>query len=139
MRRSAILGLLALWALAGCGWAGANPHTTKPDGFLLHGYVSVPGPSSGTAGAACASAKPDIHSGTDVKVTDDGGKALASGVLGDGVLAASGSGYRCNFPFEISNVSSSATTVVVLVGLQPAAKFSTRPLTEGQPAVIPVS
>jgi hypothetical protein len=115
--------VLAL-GLSGCGWAGTHDRTTKPDGFLLHGYVS----------AVCASPTPDIHAGAQVKITDDAGRTLATGSLGAGVT----DGAKCNYPFEISNVPGSADTVVVLAGAQPAAKFPTGRLREGGTAIVPV-
>jgi hypothetical protein len=111
--------------LAGCGWAGTHDRTSKPDGFLLHGYVS----------ATCASPTADIHEGSEVKVTDDTGHAIASGTLGASVT----DGAKCNFPFEISNVPGAKDTVVVLVGTQPAAKFQTSQLREGATAVVSVT
>jgi hypothetical protein len=106
--------------------------THKPDGFLLHGYVSAAPASNGTP---CTASARDIYAGAEVKITDDRGKALATGALGDGVLA----GARCNFPFEISNVPGASTSVVVLVGAQPAAPFATSELREGRPAVVDAS
>jgi hypothetical protein len=126
-------------SLAGCGFVSAADRTHKPDGFPLHGYVSVAGLSAGSTGAPCASPAGDIFPGADVKVADANGKAVASGALGNGVLAAADGGYRCNFPFEIANVSGSPPTLVVLVGAQPAASFTTSELREGKPAVVAVA
>jgi len=119
--------LLLVLLLGGCGWAGTHDRVSKPNGFQLHGYVSVP--------SSCASAVPDIHAGAEVKIADDAGKTIATGSLGDGVA----DGTTCNYPFEISNVPGSYDTVVVLVGLQPAAKFKTSELREGGTAVITVA
>ncbi len=114
--------------VTGCGWAGTHDRVTKPNGFLLHGYVNV--------ASACTAGVPDIHPGAEVKIADDTGKTIATGSLGEGVAAA---GNTCNYPFEISNVPGSYNTVVVLVGLQPAARFATSELREGRTAVVSVS
>jgi len=113
--------------LSGCGWVGTHDRVSKPNGFQLHGYVAVP--------ASCATAFSDLHAGTQVRIADDTGKTIATGTLGDGVADG---GTKCNYPFEISDVPGSSDTVVVLVGLQPAAKFSTSELREGGTAVISV-
>jgi len=124
-----LLPLLPLLVLAGCGWVGVSDRTHKPDGFLLHGYVSA---AAASTGSPCTSSAKDIHAGAEVKITDDRGKSLATGALGDGVPA----GARCNFPFEISNVPGASAGVVVLVGAQPAASFTTSDLREGRAAVV---
>jgi hypothetical protein len=120
-----VLGLGA--ALSGCGWVGAHSKSSKPNGFELHGYVAVP--------SSCLSGVPDIHAGAEVKIADEAGKTIATGSLGSGVA----DGSKCNYPFEISNVPGSYDTVMVLVGLQPAAKFATSELREGGAAVIAVA
>jgi hypothetical protein len=125
------LSLVLLFLLTGCGWVGTHDRVSKPNGFQLHGYVAVPA----SCGSGVPSGVPDIHAGTEVKITDDTGKTIATGALGDGVAEG---GTKCNFPFEISNVPGSYDTVVVLVGLQPAAKFSTSELREGGTAGISV-
>jgi hypothetical protein len=113
---------LLVLGLSGCGWAGTHDRVSKPDGFLLQGYVS----------ASCATPSPDIHQGAEVKIADEAGHTIASGSLG----AAVADGTKCNFPFEISNVPGSEDTVVVLVGVLPAAKFQTSRLREGGTAVL---
>jgi hypothetical protein len=131
------LGLGAA-GLAGCGWVGVHDRVAKPDGFLLHGYVSIAGASSGSPGTPCLSQASDIAAGAPVKVVDEGGAQLASGSLGDGVLAATGNAWRCNFPFDIGNVPGAADAVLVEIGRQPAARFTTAELREGRAAVINV-
>ena len=127
MRRSAVVIFLLVLSLSGCGWAGTHDRVSKPNGFQLHGYVAVP--------SSCGSGAADIHVGAEVKIADDAGKTIATGSLGDGVADGA---RKCNYPFEISNVPGSYDTVVVLVGLQPAAKFTTSELREGSTAVISV-
>ena len=129
MRRSRVVTFLLVLGLAlgGCGWVGAHSKASKPDGFQLHGYVAVP--------SSCGSGVPDIHAGTAVKIADDAGKTIATGSLGTGVA----DGTKCNYPFEISNVPGSYDAVVVLVGLQPAARFATSELREGGTAVVRVA
>jgi hypothetical protein len=133
-----VLVVSSLSTLSGCGWVGVHNRVSKPNGFLLHGYVSVAGAASGTPGTPCASRAADIASGGPVKVVDADGAPLASGSLGTGVLAGSGSAFQCNFPFDISNVPGGPDTMVVLIGQQPAARFATSELREGRAAVISV-
>jgi hypothetical protein len=126
VRRAVLVSIpVVLFGLSGCGWAGTHDRTSKPDGFLLHGYVA----------ASCAAPTPDIHEGAEVKIADDAGHAIAGGTLG----AAVADGAKCNFPFEISNVPGSPDTVVILIGAQPAAKFPTSRLREGGTAVVTVT
>lgn len=141
MRRSALLALLCVGALLGlpaCGWVGVHDRVTKPNGFLLHGYVSVAGATSGTPGTACLARTGAVASGVPVKVLDEDGVQLAAGALGDGVLAGSDGAWQCNFPFAITNVPGGPDTMVVEVAQLPAARFATSALREGRPAVIPV-
>lgn len=133
MRRSRVVTFLLVLclvlsglSLGGCGWVGAHSRSSKPNGFQVHGYVAVP--------SSCLSGASDIHAGAEVKIADEAGKTIATGSLGDGVA----DGSKCNYPFEISNVPGSYNTVIVLVGLQPAAKFATSELREGGAAVISV-
>ena len=147
MRRSAFLRVPVLCSvfcavlcavLAGCGWVGAHQRDEKPDGFTVHGYVSVADAGSGTVGAPCASPVKDVRSGTEVEIVDEGGKPLSNGSLGEGVLAQDGGAFKCNFPFDVAGVTGSGV-VLVLVGVQPAARFEVQQLREGKPAVVPVS
>lgn len=133
MRRSPVvtfplvLCLVLSFGLSGCGWVGAHSRSSKPNGFQLNGYVAV--------SSSCLTGVPDIHAGTEVKIADEAGKTIATGTLGDGVA----DGSKCNYPFAISNVPGSFDTVIVLVGLQPAATFATSELREGGTAVISVA
>jgi hypothetical protein len=128
VRRSRVVTFLLVLCLVltGCGWVGAHNRSSKPNGFQVHGYVTVP--------SSCLTGTSDIHAGAEVKIADETGKTIATGSLGDGVA----DGSKCNYPFEISNVPASHDTVIVLVGLQPAAKFATSELREGGTAVISV-
>jgi hypothetical protein len=116
--------LTALGGLAGCGWVGAHDRQAKPNGFLLHGYVTTVAP--------CSAAPKDVYTGADVKIADENGKTLADGLLGAGVV----DGNQCNFPFDIQNVPGASESVVVLIGALPAAKFPTSEMREGKPAVL---
>jgi hypothetical protein len=130
--------------LGGCGFiAAGNRSHTKPNGFVLHGYVSVVGAVAGPAGGACTAPPtvPDIVAGGPVRVADTTGAAVATGTLGAGVEAdpsAGPGGYRCNFPFEIRNVAGTLSTYVIVVGLRPAASFDGTDLRANKPAVIEV-
>ena len=140
MRRCVWLALLVM-SLAGCGFVGTGKNRHKPDGFPLHGYVSVAGAAAGVTGSACLApaTAPDIVAGAEVKAASTDGHVAATSTLGRGVLAATaGGGYRCNFPFELANVSGARPTYLVVVGTRPAVAFNTRELREGKPAVIDV-
>ncbi|WP_433083674.1 hypothetical protein ACQP1P_05375 [Dactylosporangium sp. CA-052675] len=139
MRRLVLPLLLALW-LGGCGWLSRADETSKPDGFLLHGYVSVAGAAAGTPGSACLAPSPvrDVYQGGTVRIADASGRPIAAAELAAGVLAAGGGGFDCNFAFEQRNVSSGRATYQISVGSRPAISFATKDLAEGRPAVIPV-
>lgn len=143
--RRLLLPLSLAFALApvlgGCGWVGRSDETSKPDGFLLHGYASVAGAATGIPGTPCLSpaSAPDIVSGATVKAADTDGKVVAVTTLAAGVLAAAPDGYRCNFPFELLNLSGSRPTYQILVADRPPVRFETRPLREGRPAVVDVA
>jgi hypothetical protein len=126
-------------ALAGCGFLGTgNTSHTKPNGFLLRGYVSVAGASPGAAGSSCqapASAS-DIRAGGPVRVADPDGHTLATGALGAGVLAVEGASYRCNFPFEIPGVPGGPQRYVIGVGSQTASSFAADEVRRDKPAVV---
>ncbi|MFI5906813.1 hypothetical protein [Dactylosporangium sp. NPDC051541] len=132
--------LLLVLMLGGCGWAGRHDETSKPDGFLLHGYVMVAGAAAGVVGSACLapSSVPDVHEGGNVRIADDQGRTIAAATLAGGVLATDGAGFDCNFGFELRNLSGSRTAYQISVGGRPALTFTTKQLTEGQPAVVPV-
>jgi hypothetical protein len=122
--------------LAGCGFVGAgNVSHTKPDGFVLRGYVRVTTPVSGggTGGCRAPVSLADIAPGAPVRVSDPGGKGLASGELGSGVSDPAG---NCNFPFEIRAVPGGQTSYVIAVGQQVPVRFPARDLREDKPAVI---
>jgi hypothetical protein len=128
----------AIW-LAGCGFIGTGSTShVKPNGFLLRGYVSVAGAAPGSAGAACRSpaTSSDIRAGGAVRVADPEGHTLATGALGDGVLASEGAKYRCNFPFEIAAVPGGPQHYVIGVGSQPPASFPADDVRRDKPAVI---
>ena len=130
---------MALSVLSACGWIGVHDRVTKPDGFLLHGYVSVAGAAAGAPGTACLARSGAVAAGAPVKVVDRDGVQLAAGSLGDGVLAGTGGAWQCNFPFDIANVPGGPDTVVVEVAQLPAARFATSDVREGRAAVIPVA
>jgi hypothetical protein len=131
-------------AVGGCGFIAAGDRSpTKPNGFVLRGYVSVARAASGAAGAACQSppSAPDIAAGAAVRVTDAAGVELTTGALATGVLAqdtASTSDYRCNFPFELRNVPGDRSEYVIVVGTRPAVSFPGADLRANKPAIVPV-
>ena len=130
-----------LFVVGGCGFLGSGDSPeNKPDGFPLHGYVSVAGASAGTVGSPCLAPPKvtDIVAGGKVLISDPAGKNLATGKLGTGVLAADGSTYRCNFPFQVPGVPGGQATYVIVVGIQPAASFPASELRADKPAVIQV-
>ncbi len=127
--------------LAGCGFVGASGVShAKPDGFVLHGHVAVPVPASDTRpdGAACASLVPGIVGGTRVVVSGPDGHPLAEGALGDGVIARTGTGASCDFPFQIPAVPGGVASYDVTVANH-AQRFPAKDLREGAAAVLTVS
>jgi hypothetical protein len=114
---------------------------SKPDGFLLHGYVSVAGAAPGVPGTACLAppSVPDIAQGGTVRVADAEGHVIAATTLAGGVLAQDAGDFRCNFAFELHNLSGARATYVIMVGDRPAASFATKELREGRPAVVTAS
>jgi hypothetical protein len=143
--RRLVLALLLVTSLVtslgGCGWVGRADETSKPDGFLLHGYVSVAGAATGVAGTPCLapSSAPDIVSGATVRAADADGHVIALTSLAGGVLAEASDGFHCNFAFELRNLSGSRPTYQILVADRPGTSFETRQLREGKPAVVPVA
>jgi hypothetical protein len=126
-------------ALSGCGWlraGGASPN--KPSGFVLRGYVSVAGAPAGQAGDPCRLPATGIAANAPVRVTDPPDHTLATGALGTGVLAADGSAYRCNFPFEVPAVPGGHHTYEISVDGRPAVSFPADELRQDKPAVITV-
>jgi hypothetical protein len=121
-------------ALSGCGFiaAGRVSHS-KPDGFLLRGYVHVrdglPAPGNGCTSPVTLA---DVQPGATVRVSDPTGKTLANGALGPGVAD---SGY-CNFPFEVPAVPGGPSTYVITVGARPSSRFPAKELREDKPAII---
>jgi hypothetical protein len=144
VRRLAVPLTLALalgGPLGGCGWVGRAGETGKPDGFLLHGYASVAGAAAGVPGTPCLApaGAADIAAGATVKAADTAGTVIAVTSLASGVLAAGPGGYRCNFAFELLNLSGSRDTYQILVADRPPVSFETRALREGRPAVVDVA
>lgn len=139
-------------ALSGCGFLTSGQRgSTKPDGFVLRGYVSVgrePGsssspPASASSGAAAAgpgaggpcTSPPeadDVQAGGAVRVADSEGHTLAAGNLEPGVHE----GGRCNFGFEIPAVPGGVDSYVIGVGNRATATFPAHDLRSDKPAVI---
>ncbi|MEV4509758.1 hypothetical protein AB0K00_12460 [Dactylosporangium sp. NPDC049525] len=140
MRRLA-LPLTLVLTLGGCGWVGRADETSKPDGFLLHGYASVAGAATGIPGTPCLApaSAPDIVAGATVKAADTAGKVIAVTTLSAGVLATAADGYHCNFGFELLNLSGSRDAYQILVADRPPVSFETRALREGRPAVVDIA
>jgi hypothetical protein len=128
-------------ALAACGFvASGNRPSTKPDAFLLHGYVSVGGTNAADTGPACQAPAwaSDIREGGAVRVADADGHTLGTGQLANGVRSGSGPAVRCNFGFEISGVRGGVDRYVIGVGSRGTVSFPAHDLRENKPAVIPV-
>jgi hypothetical protein len=133
------LGLLVVvWLVASCGFVRTGGSDAKPSGFPLRGYVSVLGASPGGIGTPCQApeAAPDVVPGVPVQVLDPTGQVLGSSALGNGVLGAVGTRYRCNFPFEVANVPGGPDEYVVVVGNRPAVRFAAQELRANKPAII---
>ncbi len=129
--------LLVLAPLGGCGFVRAgNASHTKPNGFVLRGYVQVNGGVAAAGGGCTAPASAaDITAGTAVRVADPAGTQLAEGHLGAGVLDSAG---HCNFPFELRAVPGGPASYVVTVDGRPPRSFPAKELRADQPAVISV-
>ncbi|NJC70925.1 hypothetical protein HC031_14545 [Planosporangium thailandense] len=142
MRRflSTVIAVVTLCAaLSGCGWVRAgNRSPNKPTAFVLRGYASVAGAPAGQPGAACEVPASGIGPNAPVHVADPPGHALATGTLRDGVLATDGTGYRCNFAFEIYGVPGGHTTYEISVNDRPPVSFPAEELRQDKPAVIPI-
>jgi hypothetical protein len=162
VRRAAAVLVVALLALAGCGFVNSGERgSSKPDGFTLRGYVSVGATAggAGTSGAAAASgaagasggaapggsaaagceapaAASDVHAGGPVRVADPEGHTLSAGALAAGVR--DGASGRCNFGFEITGVPGGVDRYVIGVGNRQTATFPAQDLRSGKPAVITV-
>jgi hypothetical protein len=134
--------VLAVSLTAGCGFiASGDRPATKPDAFVLRGYVSVGGVPAGTAGSACTAppSVTDIEAGGPVRVADQQGHTLGAGKLAGGVLAITDGQPRCTFAFEIAGVPGGVDEYVIGVGNRPASTFPARELRENKPAVITVN
>jgi hypothetical protein len=127
------LAVLSLAMMGGCGFVGAGSAShSKPNGFILRGYVQVSGGVAGRGGGCTTTA---ITAGAPVRVSDPAGKQLAEGQLGAGVLDSAG---HCNFPFELRAVPGGPASYVVAVDGQPAQTFPAKDLREDKPAIITV-
>ncbi len=134
-----LTALLAGLALGGCGFFGASRVShVKPNGFVLRGRVTVPVPAGDTraAGAACAAPYPDVVANAPVKVTDPTGREIATGYLGDGVIARGSSSVTCDFPFQIPAVPGGVASYGIAVGTRPAVTFNAKDLREDETAVL---
>jgi hypothetical protein len=142
-RAGCLLALVVLaLGLAGCGFVGASGVSgTKPDAFLLRGRVTEPVPAGDPRpdGAVCAATSPDIVAGAPVRVTAPDGHLLATGALGDGVIARSGTASTCDFPFQIAGVPGGVASYDIAVGTRAPKRFPAKELRENATAIIPVS
>jgi hypothetical protein len=130
-----------LAALGGCGFLGAaGVSHAKPDAFVLRGQVTVPVPGSDTrpTGAACAAGIPGIVAGAPVTVTGPDGKVLGTGRLGAGVIARTGTGVGCDYPFQVPAVPGGVDSYDVAVGTH-SQRFPAKPLRENASAILTVT
>lgn len=129
-------------SLSACGFlASGDRPATKPEAFVLRGYVSVrAAPADSATGSPCEAppGSGDIHTGGTVRIADRDGHTLATGELTGGVLAFTSGTARCNFPFEIPAVPGGVDEYVVGVGSRPTVTFAARALRENRPAVVTV-
>lgn len=147
MRRIAAVVLVAGFALSGCGFLNSGQRgSTKPDGFVLRGYVSVgrkavsgspspPSSSSATVTPGACTSPPeanDVAAGGAVRVADPDGHTLAAGNLQPGIH----DGDRCNFGFQITAVPGGVDRYVIGVGNRATATFPAHDLRSDKPAVI---
>jgi hypothetical protein len=134
--------LAVVLLLGGCGWLGESSVShRKPDAFVLRGRVTVAVPPGDARpdGAACAATVPDLAAGTPVKVTGPDGKLLATGYLGDGVIAHADGAGSCEFPFAIPGVLGGVDAYDIAVGARAPQRFAAKGLRENADAVIPVT
>jgi hypothetical protein len=142
--RAARAGLVAVVLVAGpagCGFIGASDKPeNKPDTFLLRGHATVPAPGDKRPdGAVCAATVPGIVAGVKVWVTGPDGRLLASGSLGDGVIAHGGDGPSCDFPFQIAGVPGGVVSYGISVDDRPAQQFPAKNLRENAEAIIRIT
>jgi hypothetical protein len=137
---STVIAVVALCAvLAGCGWLRAGgASSNKPSGFVLRGYVTVADAAAGAPGTPCQATAAGVAANAPVRVSDPPDHPLATGALGAGVLAADGSAYRCNFPFEIPGVPGGHSTYEISVDNRPPVSFPATELRQDKPAVITI-
>jgi hypothetical protein len=141
LHRAACL-LAVVLLLGGCGWLGESSVSHhKPDAFVLRGRVTfaVPPSDSRPDGAACAATVPDLVAGTPVRVSGPDGKLLATGYLGDGVIAHDSGAGACEFPFAIPGVPGGVDAYDIAVGARTPRRFAAKDLRENADAVIPIT
>jgi len=127
--------------LGGCGFVGASgAGHAKPDTFILRGHVTVAVPTGDTrpTGAACAATVPDIVAGVPVKVSGPDGHLLATGNLGDGVIAHTDSATSCEFPFQIAGVPGGVDSYDIAVGSH-SQRFPAKSLRENAAAILTIT
>jgi hypothetical protein len=151
MARPLALGVVAvgtLATLAGCGFVAAgNKSPSKPSAFVLNGHAAVTLlASSQTIGSTCVSptGATDVAANVTVTVTDasgggaGGGKKIATGTLGVGVITSDSGVAACSFPFQIRGVPGGIETYGVAIGTRPAQIFPGDALRSSTPAVITI-
>jgi hypothetical protein len=143
-RALSLAALLFAGALApaGCGFIAASKVShTKPSGFVLRGRVTVPVTTGLTraVGVACAAPYPDVVANATVTVTDPDGHEIATGYLGDGVIAHGQSGVTCDFPFQIPAVPGGVASYRIAVADRAPKEFPAKALREDETAVLTYS
>lgn len=107
----------------------ATPHTFATSGTLS---ISATGYDGGTNdGDACHTTGgfTDIQPGAQVVVTDDTGKTVAVGELGDGKVVSAG--LACQFPLKISDIPAGAKFYKVEISHRTGPEYTEKELRAG--------
>lgn len=141
---TAAVAAVALSAVSGCGFIAAGQKSVrKPDSFVLIGYADVPLPSTDRSPVGSTCTAPATITGigpsTPVRVMDGQGVVVATGTLGTGILARTGSTATCAFPFQIRAVPGSSTSYGIEVGDRPVQTFAAAQVRQNTPAVVTIT
>jgi hypothetical protein len=98
-----IIGIVAVLLVCCAGFAATGFFVLRSHGgFTITGDMTLTGGGAGTEGSSCQGTGDydDINKGTEVVVSDPGGKTLATGRLRAGTTQAG----DCVFPFTVHRV-----------------------------------